>query len=1272
MEFRILGPLEVDDRGRRLPLRGPRQRALLASLLLRAGEIVPEDRLLDEVWRGEPPPSGGAALRVRISQLRKALAASGSPPALTTRPPGYVLEVDAGQVDALRFERLLGEGRKALADGDPAAAAALLREALELWRGPALAEFADDPFAAAESARLEELRIQAVEERIKAELALGRHRELAAELEGLVAEHPFRERLLGQLMLALYRSGRQAEALAAYRGARSVYVEELGIEPTRRLQDLEQRILRQDASIDAPVQRGRTPSAPPAGERKLATILVAAPAGCPEDSDPERSSALLERFRDSVTDEIERCGGHVESFVGDTLTVAFGVPFAQEDHTARALHAALSLRRRIEEDFGGALPLRIGIDTGELLSGGTSGLAGSAVVEAARLQQAAGPGTILVGERAAATARDAFEFGPPRSAAPGESPGRTLLRALIVTESRGLRRLVGRTTELESLRAAYRRVVADGEPRLVTVAGTAGVGKTRLVRELWEELASTVPEPLRRTGRCIAYGTGTTYRPIADVLREQLGLLETDAPETVSQRLGSHEILGLVLGYEADTELHPLAAREALHAGCVAFLAELVSAQPAVVLVEDVHWAQEPLLDLLERALDDVSGPLLLVCTARPELLEQHPAWGRRRTAETVWLEPLPEPEARALLDDLCVPDVPQEVRSLLVERAEGNPFFLEELHSSLAYQREPATAPRVPDNVHAVLAARIDQLPETEKTALQAAAVIGRVFWHGPVCELLDGVAPDFALLEARDFVRRRLGSALADERELTFRHALTREVAYAGVPKPRRARLHAAFAAWLERAGEGRGEHAALLAHHYSEAARPEDADLAWAGEDDELERLRAKAVAWLGRAAELAIGRYELDEALAMLRRALRFEPAPRAQLSLWRAIGRANALRHDGDPFLAAMTRAIELAPDRATAAELYAELSFEAALRAGMWRRRPDREVVDGWIDRALELAEPESPARARALIARCVWAPLGSAAAAREAGALAERLGDPDLRSYAWDARAITLWVTGEQDLGRALEERRFELLDQIHDPDHIADIHYAPVSGCIWLGYFEEARRLARRHDEITSVLTPHHRIHGVAVLVEVEELAGGWESIRALESRAEETILGNLETPCARSPRSLLVCALAAEQLGDHDRALQLEAAADEFRMEGYGHVLDTPRLRLALLRGDLERAEEIVADPLPDRGWHRAWLLLSTHSARIDALARLGHREELEAWDPPRAGTYLEPFYLRALGLVRGDPVLLERSLAAFEALRLGRQAAETREVLSGSAG
>ena len=915
MEFRILGPLEVDDRGRRLPLRGPRQRALLASLLIRAGEIVPEDRLLDEVWAGEPPPSGGAALRVRISQLRKALAAAGSPPVLTTRSPGYVLEVDAGQVDALRFERLLEEGRRALAAGEPAAAAATLREALELWRGPALAEFADEPFAAPEIARLEGLRLEAIEERIEAELQLGRHRELAAELEGLASEHPFRERLCAQLMLALYRSGRQAEALAAYRVARSVYVEELGLEPTRRLQELEQAILRQDPSLDAAMPPPPDlPAASDAGRRAQA------------GHDPRRGSRRVSRRRRSGTFE----------------RPARALPRHRRRRDRKLRRARRILCRRHAHGRV-RCPRRAG-------GPHASGLARSAVAAAADRggvrRRPAAPGRHRHGRGALGGQVGPRRSNGRRSGAPaacclgGHDPrGRTRHRdrpagfRVRPSERRCSRRMarpaasarpdgdraarpqaLRRPTRASSsrCRAAYRRVVAEGAPRLVTVAGEAGVGKTRLVRELWEELASTSPEPLRRTGRCSAYGPGTTYRPIAEVLREQLGLLETDAPETVALRLGRHEVLGLVLGQEADAELHPLAAREALHAGCVAFLDELASTQPAVVLVEDLHWAQEPLLDLLERALDEVSGPLLLVGTARPELLEQHPAWGRRRNAETVWLEPLPDAEAYALLDDLCGEDVPQQVRSLLVERAEGNAFFLEELHASLG-------AHPIPDTVHAVLAARIDRLPPTEKAALQAAAVIGRVFWRGPVCELLDEADPDFALLESRDFVRRRLGSALADEQELTFRHALTREVAYAGVPKARRARLHAAFAAWLERIGDGRGEHAALLAHHYAEAARPEDADLAWPARTPSWSGCARRPSRGSDRAAEFAIGRYELDDALEMLRRALELEPEPLAELRLWRATGRANALRHDGEPFLAAMTKAIELAPDRATAA-----------------------------------------------------------------------------------------------------------------------------------------------------------------------------------------------------------------------------------------------------------------------------------------------------------------------------------------------------------------
>ena len=639
----------------------------------------------------------------------------------------------------------------------------------------------------------------------------------------------------------------------------------------------------------------------------------------------------------------------------------------------------------------------------------------------------------------------------------------------------------GGKLELDRLLASYRQAVAQRAPQLVTVVGNAGVGKTRLTAELWERLAADSTAPRLRSGRCVAHGRGLTYRPLADVLRDELELLETDAPELIRTRLGSREVLGLTLGLDAPPELHPLTARDRLQAAWAELLGDLAGQGPIVVLLEDLHWAREPLLDLLERALDEVQGPLLLVCTARPELEETRPSWGRRRDAASIWLEPLPPDEAEQLLDGDGF-SVPGALRDVVLARAEGNPFFLEELAASIA--DGTAAAGGVPDTVQAVLASRIDQLPTDEKAALQAAAVIGRIFWHGAVRALVDA-DPDFGLLEARDFVRRSPATSLAGEREFAFKHALTRDVAYATLSRERRAGLHASFAAWLEESGGGRDEHAALLAHHYAEAA--------------EHEQLADRAIGWLRRAAELAIGRYDLEEALALLRRALELEPPPTAELTLQRLVGRANALRHDGMPFLDAMRRAIELSPDDETTAELYADLAFETALRAGMWRKRPDRDLVDGWIDRALELAEPASPSRARALIARCVWAPSDNAEAAREASAIAEALGDPELRSYALDARGITSWVSGERDLGRAFEERRFELLDRIHDPDHVADIHYAPVSGCVWLGRFQEARRLARRHDELTHGLTAHHRVHGVAVLVEVEELLGDWERIRA-----------------------------------------------------------------------------------------------------------------------------------------------------------------------------
>jgi class 3 adenylate cyclase len=1033
--------------------------------------------------------------------------------------------------------------------------------------------------------------------------------------------------------------------------------------------------------------------AEPAEERKLATVLFADLVGSTElagSQDPERTRALLNRFYAAMAAEISEAGGTVEKFVGDAVMAAFGAPIAQEDHAERALHAALSMQRRLEELFGGALSLRIGVNSGDVVLGqarqGSSFVSGDVVNVAARLEQAAEPGEVLVGERTVAAAGGAFEFEEPASVEAKGKPGgvecRRLVRALSLMRPRGIgglrRAFVGRDTELGVLQAAYARVVDQAQPRFVTIMGDVGVGKTTLVREFWEWLGSGSPEPLRRVGRCFSYGRGTTYMPLAEIVREHLGLLDSDSPETVRRRLGQREILGLTLGLEAPADLHPLAVRDRLREAWVSFLQELVSDQPAVVLIEDLHWAEEPLLALLEAGLQDVDGPLLVLGTARLDLVRSRPAWtGRGRTTETLWLEPLSATDTTRMLDELIPAELPQAVRDVIVQRAEGNPFFVEELVRSLIDQGvlkrrngdwtvgAMSSTIVVPDTVQAVLSSRIDLLPPAEKTALQAAAVIGRTFWSGPVYELLEGVEPDLGLLEERDFIRHRSSSSLHGEREFAIKHALTREVAYRSLTSARRAVLHARFADWLARAGEGRNEHAALLAHHYAEAVRPEDADLAWSDEQ-ELDRLRERAGVWLRRAAELAVGRYEIEEALSLLHRALELETNASRQLELWQAIAHASALYFDGASFATAMQRAIDLAQDRETTAELFAELAFQTIVRAGMWRVPPDSQLLNGWVERALELAEAQSTAKAKALIARCYADYDKSPELVQEAGRLAEQLHDPVVRSYGYDVHGLRAFAIGEYDEALAWHDRRLRLVDEIDDPDHQADIHANAIAPAVARGQFEQARGHAVAHEEVTQRLSPHHRLHGVSAGLELDELLGNWEAATHLQQRVEEAVAANIDTPCVRNQRSLLVCALARVHVGDVDEAKRLEREADAHWMTGYGTVLDAPRLQLALHRNDLKSVESLLGEPAVRR---TNWFYLSSMATHLDALAALGRRDrlEVEAARVLQPDTYLEPFALRALGVVRADADLIERAADRFGALGLDWHAAKTGALL-----
>ncbi|HUG64298.1 MAG TPA: adenylate/guanylate cyclase domain-containing protein [Gaiellaceae bacterium] len=1010
-----------------------------------------------------------------------------------------------------------------------------------------------------------------------------------------------------------------------------------------------------------------------AAERKIATMLFADLVGSTEmasSSDPEHTRLLLDRFYDAMAEEIEATGGTIEKFAGDAVLAVYGVPAAHEDHAERALHTAIAMRARLRDLFGDALQLRIGVNTGEVVVGkprrGSSFVSGDPVNVAARLEQGAAPGQILVGERTAAAAGGAFEFSDPETvAAKGKRDGvvaRRLLTALAVARPRG--RLggtfVGRAGELEELEATYRSVVERSAPELVLVVGDAGVGKSALLSQLVARLSNVATPPRVRTARCPSYGRGLTYRPLADVLRQELGLHESDPPERALERLGNRPLLGLALGLRVAEGLHPVVVRERFHAAWTALLEEWTAEQPLVLVIEDLHWAENPLLELLRDVRRRGTGPLLLVGTARPEAAEAVSADVR------IDLAPLSPQDASEVVTRLLGGELPAAVSELVVARAEGNPFFLEELLATLVdrgtiRRRDGTWAIEgslaeldLPDTVHAVLASRIDLLPESEKRALQTASVIGRVFWEEPVRELMGDVDIDLGVLVDREFVLAQTQSSLAGETEYLFRHQLTREVAYASLPKAERGRLHAAVANRLER---GRDEKlAGLLAHHYEQAVKEDYAALAWSEDPEELARLTERALHWLRMAAERATSRYEAEAAVAMLERALELARDDATRFELWRALADVQSLRYHTRGFVSATEHAIDLAPDDETITALFAELALRSSTAWLAWNPPLDRGVVGTWIDEALARAAPASRERAMALVAQA-WHAYRAEETASEALALAERVGDPELIGWALRVHVIACMQSGRYDAAAEGAARILTLLDQVADPGNRETlIENTALRVAAATGRFDEARRFSELVSDIVQDLTPHNRLHAAAYSVEIEELTANWDRIRELEARVERAVQDNLDTPCVRNARSLLVCALAETAQGDHARAQRFVELASSAGMEGHDRELTAPRLRMALLRGDVTEARRLVDEY--ERPTLRFMFDMAGATAWFDAAAALGLRDAVESAAPDFAqpGTCFEPFALRALAIVRNDAELAGRADASFAMLGL----------------
>src|SRR5215468_8114439 len=399
MQARILGPFQLEEGGRHIAVGGVRQRAVLVSLLLHANEVVPSEQLLMDLWGEDSPPSAANSLQAAISRLRRAL----PPGRLITRAPGYTLRIFPDELDVSQFEQLVSEGREALTAGAAEQAARTLRQALSLWRGPALADFRYEPFAQAEIVRLEELHLTCLEERVEADLALGSASVLVAELRRLVSDHPTRERLRGQLMLALYRDGRQTEALEVYHEFRSVLRDELGLDPSPQLRELEESILRQD-SLVSPVS---TAAGAPLARRPVTVVCalsrVASNSGM--SLDPEAYEVVNEQSVSGLTAVLERYGGKLAISADERLIGVFGAASVHEDDALRAVRASLEARRILSSEmadmlrrYGVSLTCRFGVATGEALVGGSVplGSAGNVGAQAVMLAEAAEPGQILI------------------------------------------------------------------------------------------------------------------------------------------------------------------------------------------------------------------------------------------------------------------------------------------------------------------------------------------------------------------------------------------------------------------------------------------------------------------------------------------------------------------------------------------------------------------------------------------------------------------------------------------------------------------------------------------------------------------------------------------------------------------------------------------------------------------------------------------------------------------------------------------------------------
>jgi class 3 adenylate cyclase/tetratricopeptide (TPR) repeat protein len=964
----------------------------------------------------------------------------------------------------------------------------------------------------------------------------------------------------------------------------------------------------------------------PVEERKVVSVVFCDLVGSTaraERMDPEDVRAELSSYHARVRSELERRGGTLEKFIGDAVVAVFGAPRVHEDDAERAVRAALAIRDWAADEE--EIDVRLAVNTGEALvsvdaraSAGEGHVAGDVINTAARLQTAAPVNGILVGERTFRATEQRIEY---RSRGDVAAKGKQEpVAAWEVIAARSLfgvdvdlkpaTGLVGRRRELDQLLDALDRARAEHEPQLVTIVGVPGMGKSRLVQELSARIEAE-PELTRwRQGRSLPYGEGVSYWALGEMVKAEAGILESDTAsvaeaklsETVARVCGEQEVEWL------RTMLQPLVGvaddavggdrRADAFAAWRRFMDGLAAERATVLVFEDLHWADDGLLDFVDSLVDWATDvPLLVVATARPELLGRRPHWGGGKTnAATLSLAPLTEKETAELVHAILERSVlPADVQVAVLARAGGNPLYAEEF-ARMVEERGDLSEDGdldLPDSVQGLIAARLDSLTRAEKELLQDAAVVGKVFWPGALGAHRDAAALDDALraLERKEFVRRERRSSVEGDLQYAFRHVLVRDVAYGQIPRATRAERHREVAEWIER--RVRSEDAAeLLAHHYSSAL-----DYARAAGRDETGLARRACVA-LRDAGRRAVALNTFTSAARFFEAAVDLMPEdnpdwPRLVLEHAEA---AVYVDLSSDRRLIEARGALVAADDAARAETLLGEYRW---LRGDQIGADEHFRIAEGLADR---MTDENAKLRVLAELARfAMLADQNQRAVTigRPALVLAEKLGRDEMRAHVLNTIGVARTAQGEKG-GLADLEASCEIARGGGGPQYVrACGNLASV-----LTTYGQLRRAAELHEEALGIANEvgyDEPTRWLATEIALDHLlAGRWAQSRQL---ADEIIRGFEVSPFWIQPqtricraRMLIAEGAAADAVRDAERAVELVQGSNVFQSV-CGPLAFRARLHAEL--GENEDAARVVAGLLDTwvesrSGYVEIWIL------------------------------------------------------------------------------